>query len=78
MGNKKSKTKERLVGTIFKVFTPHKVQVKLEVVKRDNCSGCFFSNYCLHYYHDIIISTCGYCSKHERSDGESIIYKKIE
>lgn len=78
MGKKMARQIERLVGDTFKVFTPHKVQVKLEVVKMDNCDGCFFSNYCLHYYHDIIISTCGYCSEHERSDGESIIFKKVE
>lgn len=76
---KSQKTREREVGSKFTTRMPHNHSVQLEVIEvvDDLCSGCYFYNICLHYYHNYVMSKCGNCSKHERKDGRSIIYKKL-
>ena len=51
--------------------------VTLEVVESGPCKGCFFFKGTIHcegYNNDI----AGSCGQFNRSDGESVIFKKVE
>lgn len=61
--------KTRPIGEIFV-----NREVKLKVVEKDDCIGCYFRGYddCFNYR-----STTGYCGGLLRNDNTNVIFKRI-
>lgn len=54
--------------------------ILLKEIPREGCDGCFFENLCVDGYQGIeqVEAAVGCCSGSYRSDGQDVIYVKVE
>lgn len=63
------KYKTRPIEEIFKYY-----EMKLQVVEGETCQGCYFNR---RYRCGYIRNSAGLCSKYDRDDRKSVIFKQI-
>lgn len=67
-------SKDREIGEIIDYYIED-VKLKLQVVKSNTCTDCFFAHkLCDHFVNRDIL---GHCSSYSRKDNISVIFKKI-